>query len=189
MIDKTAHRWTVWILQSSSLKWNKTYWGESIRDMWSCWYVMRDNSKYCCYFTKYNNKVWKLFAVVQIRAVNTTTRVNVLKHHSQKTAIIQCRNFIERINPIVLIFRYPLSKILCNGKKPRNCDQLEGVFSFMNNWYLWFIFGNNQNTFYNKGMVENVAELKKTGVQMEMILLLAQLKLDLGGQWYNMKIH
>ena len=30
---------------------------------------------------------------------------------------------------------YPLSKILCNGKKPRNCDQLEGVFSFMNNWY------------------------------------------------------
>ena len=38
-------------------------------------------------------------------------------------------------------------------------------------------------------MVENVAELKKTGVQMEMILLLAQLKLDLGGQWYNMKIY
>jgi len=30
---------------------------------------------------------------------------------------------------------YPLSKLLCNGEKPRKCDEFEGVFSFMHNWY------------------------------------------------------
>ena len=30
---------------------------------------------------------------------------------------------------------YPLSKILCSGSKPRNCDQFEGVFSYMSGWY------------------------------------------------------
>ena len=30
---------------------------------------------------------------------------------------------------------YPLSKLLCYGSKPRNCDQFEGVFSYMKNWH------------------------------------------------------
>ena len=30
---------------------------------------------------------------------------------------------------------YPLSKLLCSGSKPRNCEYFEGVFSYMSNWY------------------------------------------------------
>jgi len=30
---------------------------------------------------------------------------------------------------------YPLSKVICDGSKPRNCPQFEGVFSYMKNWY------------------------------------------------------